>query len=126
MSRALFALVGYKPFQVFRPASGYRDGNTGDWVEDTQPTEFTINASEQPMPGTEKEFLPAAVRSRDSRKIMTRDLLRSVQEYNSAKADKIVIDGFEFEVHTVKRYQMGVVDHYEYAVVRTEQSAGYS
>ena len=123
MSRALFSLVRQKTFTVIRPPVGSRDPITGDWV-DGIPSEFQIKANEQPMPGEEKKMLPESFRTSDSRKIFTLTQLHTTQEYNSRKADKILIDGFEFEVHSVKKYSMGVRDHFEYAVVRTEQSAG--
>lgn len=123
MSRAMFSLVGYKQFTAIRPAQGHRDPQTGDWVQG-EPQQFTIRANEGPLPGQEKLLLPESVRTSDSRKLMSRDLLRTTQEYNSQKADRVIIDGFEFEVHSVKKYTMGVRDHYEYAVVRAEQSAG--
>jgi len=47
-----------------------------------------------------------------------------MEEESSQNPDKVQIDGIWFSVLKRKEYQMGVRDHYEFVLIREEQSAG--
>ena len=115
--------VGKKPFTVRRKAPGQRDQSTGNWVPGSN-TVLTINGNMQPLSGYEIQMLPESFRSRESRKFYCVDPIYSIREAQSKEPDIVEADGKDFEVHKVKQYQMGVLDHFEATLIRVEQSGG--
>src|SRR5690554_1992870 len=115
-------LTGRKTFQAKRTSPGYYD-NYGNWVEGAEET-FEVKGNQQPLPGDEIVMVPESFRSRDVRKFFSITRMNSMEEESSQNPDKVQIDGIWFSVLKRKEYQMGVRDHYEYTLVREEQSAG--
>lgn len=124
MTRALLTKVGRKKFTVIRPSeAGTRDPATGEWIP-AVPQQLEILGNEQPLPGSEKQLLPESLRQKDTRKFFCISPIYALDQAETKQADHIIIDGYEFEVYKVAKYQMGVRDHYEATLIRTEQSAG--
>src|SRR5690606_15868542 len=117
----LLRLVGKKTYTVIRRAPDtYVNGRL---VKGTETT-FSIEGNEQPLPGYEIMMLPEAFRSKDLRKFFGWTFLNSLEEGSSQSPDKVVIEGIKFSVHKRKSFHMGPREHYEYLLVREEQSAG--
>jgi len=115
-------LTGRKTFQAKRTSPGDYD-NYGNWIEGAEET-FEVKGNQQPLPGDEIVMVPEAFRSRDVRKFFSITRLNSMEEESSQNPDKVQIDGIWFSVLKRKEYQMGVRDHYEFVLIREEQSAG--
>lgn len=120
-TKMLLALTGRKSFDVLRRTAGaYVNGR---WIEGTKST-ISVKGNEQPLPGQEVLMLPESFRSKDLRKFFSLTFLNSIEDGKNITPDKVVIEGVSFEVHKRKRYQMGPRNHYEYLLIREEQSAG--
>jgi len=65
---------------------------------------FEIIASVQPASGREVERLPEGLRSRETMTVYTRSELRPAQPESGTEADRISIDGADFEVLSVRRW----------------------
>ncbi len=121
-TKMLLALVGKQSFDVLRREAGaYVNGR---WVEGTLDSTIQVQGNEQPLPGQEVLMLPDSFRSKDLRKFLSLTFLNSIEDGQNITPDKVVIEGVPFEVHKRKRYQMGPRNHYEYLLIREEQSAG--
>lgn len=115
-------LTGRKSFPAKRTMPGHYD-EYGQWVEGEE-EEFEVKGNEQPLPGDEMLMLPDSFRSRDIRKFFSITRLNSMEEEDGINPDKVQINGVWFSVLKRAEFQMGVRDHYEYTLVREEQSAG--
>lgn len=115
--------VGKKPFTVRRKAPGHFDQSTGDWVSGSE-TNVIVQGNIQPSSGYEIQMLPESFRSREVQKLYCVEPVYSIREAESKEPDIVEDDGKDFEVHRVKSYKMGVLDHFEATLVRVEQSGG--
>lgn len=116
----LLKLVGRKTFTVTTYTGGYVNGR---W-EQIEGTPLTVEGHEQPSPDQQLRMLPESFRTKDVRLFMTTANLQMLDEGDGEVADKITINNEQFNIQTKRSYQMGPVQHYEYLVVREEQSAG--
>lgn len=124
MSRPMkLGRVGVKPFTVYRKTAGYRDPDTGRWVEGGE-QELEVRGNEQPITGYEKQMLPEAFRTKDSRFFISSVFLNTLDEATGQEPDEILIEGNRYEVFERESFQMRIRKHYEYKLVRVEQSAG--
>lgn len=121
MSIARYKLIRKKPLTVERTSPG--EWVTGRWVEGA-PSTFTIQGHYYPLTASEKVALPEAFRSRSTYKLHSTSELYSVREKNAQSADKVQINNEWYEVQEADHFSMGVRDHFEYLLVRFEQSAG--
>ncbi len=87
-------------------------------------SEFTIQGHYYPLTANEKVMLPESFRSKSTFKLHSITQLFSVREAESQSEDKVAINGSLYEVQEADHFSMGVSDHYEYLLVRQEQSAG--
>ena len=118
-------LTHEKTFPALRVNPGSRDLLTGEWSDGgVDPTFTSVKGNEQPLPGYERQMLPDAFRSKDYRKFFSNTFMYSIEEDQQRTPDEITIDGYQFIIDQRKSYQMGVRDHYEYRIIRKEQSAG--
>lgn len=123
MSKASYKLIKQKPLIVHRTSPG--EWVNGRWVEGDTPQEpFTIKGHYWPTTANEKLRLPEAFRSTSTYKLHSLTELYSVREADSQSADKVEIKGVLYEVQEADHFDMGVKDHWEYLLVRKEQSAG--
>lgn len=124
--KSRYNLIKKKPYKVRRITSGGgADRITGYPVEEKF-DEFMIEGHQYPLDDYRKSLLPASIRSRGARRLHTEIecRLRSVEEYSQAQADRVQINGLWYEVQNVEDFDMGVLDHFEYLLVRIEVSAG--
>jgi len=96
------------------PATGH--ATTPTW------SETSITANVQPLSPEQLSRLPEGDRVRDPRLVITRESLRTVDASSGAKlpADRVVIDGTEYEVFSVERYT-AILPHYEAVVMRVAE-----
>ena len=95
-------------------AGGYVNGV---WQEATETT-FTITMSQQPLNGVELMNLPENQRGRHILRGYTETQLFTIKESESKKADRVVIDGFDYEVQLVEIWKGLGMDHYRVQLVR--------
>jgi len=114
------SLVGRRTYTVTPYSGGYVNGR---W-EQVAGTPFEVAGNEQPSGPQELQMLPDSFRSKDVRLFMSTSNLKIINEGSGGVADKITIDGEQFNIQKKKSYQMGPRQHYEYIIVREEQSAG--
>lgn len=119
-TKMLLKLTGRKSFDVVSTTGQYVNGI---WTQ-VEGDPFPVKGNEQPLPGYEIQMLPDSFRSKDLRKFFSLTFLNSLEDGQNIRPDKVIIEGVRFEVHKRKRYQMGPRNHYEYVLVREEQSAG--
>lgn len=119
-TKMLLKLTGRKSFDVISTTGEYVNGI---WTQ-VEGDPFPVKGNEQPLPGQEIQMLPDSFRSKDLRKFFSLTFLNSLEDGQDIRPDKVIIEGVRFEVHKRKRYQMGPRNHYEYVLVREEQSAG--
>lgn len=121
MSIARYKLIRKKPLVVKRTSPG--EWVNGRWVEGTL-TNLTVQGHYYPLTASEKVSLPEAFRSQSTYKMHSASELYSVREKNGQSPDKVQIKDDWYEVQEADHFSMGVRDHYEYLLVRVEQSAG--
>ncbi len=80
---------------------------------------FDIQASVQPLGGKEMQYLSEGTRFKEGLKLYTDTKLRVVSEDKSAPADRVVIDGIEYEVSSVQDWSQHLtLKHYKVIVLR--------
>jgi hypothetical protein len=95
------------PFIVTRKEPG--TFVNGDWVEGDY-IAFVIQASVQPVKGSEMEMLPEGRRNSQAVKIYTSTKLNTVEEANP---DLLQAFGSDFEIFSVEPWQSNVINHYK-------------
>ena len=99
-----------KPRTVKRTTQGgYVDGY---WVDGEETEQFTARMSVQPLRGFEFEALPEGRRGRQSVRLYSSKRLKPILD-NDGTADRVVINGEEFEVYSTEPWQNGVQSHYK-------------
>jgi hypothetical protein len=121
MSIARYKLIRKKPLTVERTLPGAFVN--GRWVEGELST-LEIKGHYYPLTANEKLTLPESFRSKSTFKLHSVTELYSVREKDSQSSDKVLIKDNWFEVQEADPFFMGIQDHYEYLLVRIEQSAG--
>lgn len=124
MSRPQFLLTGKVPLTLYRKSPGrYVQGR---WVEGEE-VEIVIEANVQPMRDWELVQLPEADRTRDYQKIYSVSQMRALNEAADGwQADEFLWDAagdgvfHRYEIMKVRRYKMGVLDHYRAFAARKE------
>lgn len=108
-----------------------RRGSAGELIKGRwqkgQTTDVVIEANVQPFQYKDIIQLTEADRTKEWIKIYSKDEIRTAKEGDSGwDADIVLYDGFEYKVMRVRRYSMGVLDHYHAMAARTPISAGTS
>lgn len=101
-----------------REAAGHDSG--GSWVPGVT-SDVTITASVQPLTGEELKMLDEGQRSRRPIMVITDADLQTVDETARTKADRIVWDGEEFEIHRIENFEMGLMAHREAICLRADR-----
>lgn len=104
-----------KPFVCKRYASGSR--TDGHWIEGGT-SEITFTASVQPIRPEEMSLVPELRRDTARFALFTTFYLRTADDERATNADRVVIDGIEYEVFAVDIWQNDVIPHYR-ALVAT-------
>ena len=113
-------MLGRKLITVNRFAGSFV---LGKWVvsNPTAPTVFTILASVQPLNDNEMQSLDEGRRDASNFKLISSTNLNSV-EVAQNNPDKVILFGTEvFEVVQCKRFQSGIISHYNMIVSKAKQ-----
>jgi len=99
-----------RPFTVRRAAAGaYNDA--GFFEVSAEPSTFTIQASLQPITGSEIKLLPEDRREEELCKIYTDTALIGSLKGNTGNCDIVEINGSDYEVVKTLPWQNGVINH---------------
>lgn len=89
----------------------------GHWVEGAG-VAATFYASKQPASGEDLQALPEGRRAGSVYALFTDTALRTADPENQVNADRVPIDGRDYEVLHVEPWQNGVLSHYKILVGR--------
>jgi hypothetical protein len=118
-------ILGEEPVLLRRYTTSMARGSDGRIASTLSYDETTILMSVQPLNGQELSMLPEGERHRDRKKGYTITLLRTADQHLKTMADRIVVDGIEYEVHQVER-ERSVIPHYKVSLIRVqEQDPGF-
>lgn len=95
----------------------------GRWQASRRDTEFTVLASIQPVDGRTLERLPEAQRTLETRKMYAACVLQNTVEDIGRNADRVIIDGEEWEVATVELWGP-MLDHSKCIIIRMNTDSG--
>ena len=126
MAKSKYSLLHKKKIQVKRREGEATDPITGYPVKATE-TFFEIEGHYYPLDDYVRTLLPESIRSRGSKRLHTpiKYLLRTIEE-GAVRSDQVAIDGIWYEVYSRECFDMGVLDHYEYLLLKVETSGGAS
>lgn len=111
------SVTGKRTVNLTRYTAGsYVNGSYVDGSSTVTPIEVNY------QPANEEILLqlPEAERSRDPLVVYTSEALRTVDKDSNLAADQIEINGNQYKVHKVARYEMGVLDHTKAIVLRVQ------
>lgn len=101
-----------RSFTVRRAATGaYNDA--GFFEVSAEPTEITIEASLQPVSGSDIALLPENRREEELLKIYTDTLLIGATKGSDDNCDIVEVNGIDYEVVKVFPWQNSVISHYK-------------
>lgn len=89
----------------------------GLWVEGS-PSTFDIQCSVQPLTPDEMELVPEGRRDGEVFNLFTGTRLLPANPPDSKNADKVSIDGRDYEVLSCARWQNRILPHYKAVVVQ--------
>lgn len=101
-----------KIFTVIRRGAGDYDAN-GFFKKTNPDTSFQIKASIHPVSGSETLLLPENRREKDLKKLITSTELFSVEKGEGTNNDLLIVEGKEYEVFKVKKWDNSIINHYE-------------
>ena len=113
-----------KEITVKRMGVGAYD-DFGFWQKSGADIEFTIIGSIQPR-GKNTTKDDNNRRETEDYIIYTKTELFSAEKGNSGNADKVVVNGSDFEVMMVKTWQNNLINHYEIVVAKLVSNGGAS
>lgn len=120
MLKPNFLLTKKKPLELIRSGQGMYV--KGRWVEG-EPEIVNIQANIQPYTMSKLLQLPESDRTRDWYSVFSAEEIRDKREGDSGwDADKFEKDGNTYIVHRVRKFSMGILDHYEAQAVRVERT----
>lgn len=121
MLKPNFLLTKKISLTVYRKTQG--SWVNGDWVEGTV-TEVPVQVNIQPLKDNEILQMPEADRSRQWYKLYSGDvLLTEIPGASGNAADEFDWQGYRFKIMSVRRYDMGTLDHFRALAARVEVSA---
>jgi len=97
---------------------------SGFWDATGTVQEFVINASVQPLSGSETTLVPENKREREIFKIYTNTLLYGITKGNSYNPDIVVINNNDYEVTNIYPWQNSIINHYKYLVAKITTNDG--
>lgn len=100
----------------------FRNGGVGDyvqgvWVPGPPADDINLEASVQELNSKELLLLPEGRRTRSSKKMYTNIELSTINETTLKQAGMVFYDGRDWEIHSVKPYDMGLADHFKIIAV---------
>lgn len=120
-SLPLFKATGSIQLSLIRRANGQYV--RGRWVDATPTAPVIITANIQPTTGKDMLLLPEAERLKQAVKLFSEQEVRASKE-GSHSADQFMYNGQLYEVRRVKKWDMGVLNHYHAIAVAVENLAG--
>lgn len=108
------------------PVKRYAAGSwaTGNYVKGAL-TEFTVEASVQPMKYNDTMILPEHRRSEESLKFYTETKLGVSDEKNNLPADEVTHDGKIFQVMSVANWSIGTdIPHFKIICLKKNDEGG--
>lgn len=106
-----------KPLTVKRQSEGA--WVNGFWVAGSETT-LTIQASAQPANADDMQLLPDGKRLQGAYKIYTdADLIVAIEGVTQV-ADKVVINGQDYEISAANPWQNGIIPHNEFMATRVQ------
>lgn len=103
-----------------RFAAGTR--TNGHWVEGSTST-LSFQASVQPLGSEEMSLVPEGRRDTARFALFTDFRLRTADDEGGTNADRVTIDGEEYEVFAVDIWQNDVIPHYRALVATVKELA---
>lgn len=95
-----------------------QDDNAGFFEVEGEETTFTIEASVQPLSGSDIRLLPENRREEELTKIYTDSELRASEKGSAGNCDIVVIKGRDYEVVTEFPWENNVINHFKYILSR--------
>lgn len=126
MARSRYSLVHKKTFRVKRGEGEGIDPITG-YPTDSTVVIFDVKGHCYPLDDYRQTLLPSALRNRGARRLHLspdQPSLRTVETDKGYAPDCVEIDRVWYQVQNKEVFDMGVLDHTEYLLVKQEQSAG--
>ena len=126
MARSKYSLLHKKEIKVKRREGSSHDPITGYPVEPSV-SYFTIKGHYYPLDDYVRTLLPESIRSRGSKRLHTpiEYRLRTLEE-GAVRPDQVELNGVWYEIYNREEFDMGVLDHYEYLLLKLETSGGAS
>jgi hypothetical protein len=118
MSNILLKYVGKVSLTLTR----YNAGSyiNGLWVNGSTTTPV-IQANVQPLKGEEILDLPEGQRDKKAITLYTASLIKAPDESAQTRGDVFTFDGDTYEVKVVRKWSMGVRDHYQALACRVDE-----
>lgn len=121
-TKPTFSLINKIPLTLYRKGQG--EWVKGRWVEG-EDEEVEIEAHVQPLRYTQFQHLPEADRTKQWLTLFSSQEIRMAKEGEDGwDSDEFYFEGERYKVIRSRRYQMGVLDHWEAEAVRWELSGG--
>ncbi len=94
----------------------------GRWVPQDESTPITIRGSVQPSNGYKVQTLIEGKRLQGIVEIFTATLLKAADPQTGLPADRVTIDGLDWEVIMVEPWQNGILSHYVATAIREKET----
>lgn len=110
----MFTLTGYIDLEIIRPSGkGEYDDDSGKFIPAENEEAPIIRANVQPFKASQTFMMTDTERTKEWLNVWSPDPIRKMKEgVGGWDADKFIYDGQTFKVMNVRKYKMGVLDHY--------------
>lgn len=126
MARSKYSLLKKKSFRVKRGERQDIDPITGYPIDSTV-IYFEVEGHQYPLDDYRQTLLPEALRNRGARRLhvpATQPSLRTVETSQGKSPDFVEVSGVWYQVQNKECFDMGVLDHTEYLLIKQEESVG--
>lgn len=114
------ALVGEETITLRTFATGARDGS-GNYIVGAS-ADTPIQASVQPLNGTELQTLEEGDRKKDTKKFYTLATVKTASQYTGDSADHLIVDGVSYEARKVMDWRSSSpLPHFKVIGVRVQE-----
>lgn len=113
-------ILGEETVTLQRCSTSMARGSDGRISSSLTFTESEILMSVQPLNGKEIAMLPEGERHRHSKKGYTISEVLTADQHAQNIADRVVVDGIVYEVHTVEQ-QRAIIPHYKVTMLRLQE-----
>lgn len=95
-----------------------QDDNAGFFEVEGEETTFTIQASVQPLSGSDIRLLPENRREEELLRIYTDTQLKAAEKGSAGNCDIVEIGGIDYEVTNLFPWQNNAINHYKYILAK--------